>query len=74
VHAWAPCAQADLFQQRLQLLGEGRLVEAMRIGIGGSSATAKAAGKLTGEEGDAAGALALLPRVLMTPCCLAGAK
>ena len=45
----------DLFQRRLELLGQGCLVEAMQVAIGGSSATAKAAGKLTSDEGEGAG-------------------
>ena len=45
------CIQVEQYRRKLELLAEGKLVEAMRIVTGGSSATAKAVEKIGGDEG-----------------------
>ena len=43
-------AQVEQYRRKLELLAEGKLVEAMRVVTGGSSATAKAVGKIGGDD------------------------
>ena len=44
--------QAQKYRRRLELLAEGRLVEAMQVQIGGSSATAKAVEGMQDSSGE----------------------
>lgn len=44
--------QVQKYRRRLELLAEGRLVEAMQVQIGGSSATAKAVEGMQDESGE----------------------
>ncbi|KAK9909518.1 hypothetical protein WJX75_003467 [Coccomyxa subellipsoidea] len=43
-------AEVEQYRRKLELLAEGKLVEAMRVVTGGSSATAKAVGKIGGDD------------------------
>ena len=57
--------QVEKYRRRLELLDEGRLVEAMLIQTGGSSATAKAVEGMQSADGEA------MPRIIeaLKPLC-----
>lgn len=46
----AETSQVEQYKRKLELLAEGKLVEAMHVVTGGSSATAKAVEKIGGDE------------------------